>query len=79
MTHSNPPDPWPKLKARIEEAANTELKGRKDGIVVLHLELWADGAGDPIFWFVRDVSRLEPTSSPLYKAINRAKGEMWGT
>jgi hypothetical protein len=67
MTQSSerPPNLWPSLESRVRKLVREELRGSRDGVAIVYINMWVDSDGDPIHWERPIVRRLEPSSTAL--------------
>lgn len=54
---------WSSLKLRIQHEAKRILTNNKDGVMTVHIRLFTDSCGEPLFWWISDPARIEPSST----------------
>ncbi len=54
---------WPSFILRIQSKAQRILANNKDGVAKMTVHFFVDSCGEPLFWWISDPARIEPSST----------------
>ena len=54
---------WDSFVLRMQSKAQRILANNKDGVAKMTVHLFIDSDGEPLFWWISDPARIEPSST----------------
>ena len=54
---------WDSLILRSQDKSKRILTNNKDGVAKMTIHLFVDSCGEPLFWWISDPARIEPSST----------------
>ena len=54
---------WNSFILRMQQKSQHILANNKDGVAKMTIHIFTDSCGEPLFWWISDPARIEPSST----------------
>jgi len=54
---------WASFTLRMQQESQRILANNKDGVAKMTVHIFTDSCGEPLFWWISDPARIEPSST----------------